>query len=97
MSEAPSVPSSGRRCNGTFAPGHKFAKGKPPATKVHKLRNGLLQAVSVADLKAVVEKLVEAAKDGDVSAARLLFDRLLGPPLPLDFETRIKALEERLA
>ena len=50
----------------------------------------------MADLRDVVKRLVDAAKGGDVSAAKLLFDRLLGPPLSLDFEERIKALEERL-
>ena len=95
-SSAVSAVSGGRRYNGTFAPGHKFAKGKPHAAKVQKLRSGLLKAVSVADLQAVVKRLIDAAKGGDVSAAKLLFDRLLGPPLPLDIEERMKALEERL-
>jgi hypothetical protein len=96
MSEASSVAANGRRQNGTFAPGHKFAKGKPHAAKVQKLRSALLNAVKVEDLKAIVTQLVTVAKEGDVSAAKLLFDRLLGPPLPLDIEERLKAVERLL-
>jgi len=97
MSEAAPVASKGRSKNGTFARGHKFAKGNPHAAKVQKLRGGLLKAVSAADLQDVVAKLVAEAKAGDVSAAKLLFDRLLGPPVALDIEERLKLLEERLS
>ncbi len=55
---------------------------------------GLLKTVSVADLQEVITGLIKAAKAGDVSAAKLLFDRLLGPALPLDIEEGLKALEE---
>ena len=98
MSEASAlpVPSTGRRDNGTFTPGHEFSKGKPRSSKVQRLRGGLLKAVSPADLRDVVKRLIEAAKGGDVSAAKLLFDRLLGPPLGLDIEERLAALEEKL-
>ena len=96
MSEAAPPVVNGRSKNGTFAPGHKFAKGNPHAAKVQKLRGGLLTAVSAADLKRVVKRLIEAATGGDVSAAKLLFDRLLGPPVPLDILERMTALEEQL-
>jgi hypothetical protein len=56
----------------------------------------LLQAVSPADLRGAVRRLVGAARNGEVSAAKLLFDRLLGPAVPLDIEERMAALEERL-
>ena len=97
MSEASFLPSNGRSRKGTFAPGNKIGKGNPHAAKVQKLRSGLLKSVSVADLRAVVQRLVEAAKGGDVSAIKLLFDRLLGPPVPLDIEERLKTLEERFS
>ena len=96
MSEASSTPSNGRSKNGTFARGHKFAKGNPHAAKVQKLRGGLLKAVSAADLEDMAQKLVKAARNGNVAAAKLLFDRLLGPPVPLDIEERLKTLEEGL-
>jgi len=97
MCEAPSIESSGRSQKGTFAPGNKFSKGNPQAAKVQKLRSGLLRAVTVEDLRDVVTRLVDAAKGGDVSAAKLLFDRVLGPPQALDIEERLKTLEERLS
>ncbi|MGO9115236.1 MAG: hypothetical protein ACLP9L_38985 [Thermoguttaceae bacterium] len=96
MSEALSMEPSGRSEKGTFAPGNKFSKGNPQAGKVQKLRSSLLQAVTVTDLRGVVKRLVDAAKGGDVSAAKLLFDRLLGLALALDIEQRLKTLEERL-
>ena len=96
MIETASPPSSGRRQNGTFAPGHKFAKGNPNAAKVQKLREGLLEAVSADDLMDVVKVLIVKAKTGDVAAAKLLFDRLLGPPLAVDVEERMQTLEQLL-
>ncbi len=96
MSEAPSVISTGRSANGTSALGHKLAEGNRRAAKVQTLRSALLQAVSPADLRGVVRRLADAAKNGEVSAAKLLFDRLLGPALPLDIEERMAALEEKL-
>jgi hypothetical protein len=96
MSESPSVASNGRGRNGTFAKGHKFAKGNPHAAKAQKLRNALFQTVSVAKLRRVLNRLIEKAIEGDVSAIKLLLDRLLGRPLAADVEERLQALEERL-
>ena len=97
MSEASAaLPSNGRRANGTFAPGHKFAKGNPHAAKVQKLRCSLLAAVNTSNLKAVIKALIAEAEAADVPAAKLPFDRLLGPSVPLDVEARMIALEERL-
>jgi hypothetical protein len=97
MSEASAaLPSHGRRTNGTFAPGHKFSKGNPHAAKIQKLRCSLLAAVSASNLKAVIKALIAEAEAADVAAAKLLFDRLLGPSLPLDMEARMISLEEKL-
>ncbi len=94
VNEPASMPATGRRRNGTFCPGNKFAKGNPQAAKVQRLRKGLLQAVSAADLRHVAERLVDTAKEGGVPAAKLLFDRVLGPIMALDIEARLQALEE---
>ncbi len=40
----------------------------------------MLASVSDADMEDIITKLVELAKDGDVSAAKLLFDRVFGKP-----------------
>jgi hypothetical protein len=44
----------------------------------------------------VARTLIEQAKSGDVAAAKLLLDRVLGPPVPLDLLERLAALEEHL-
>ncbi len=97
MIKASTVMSTGRNENGRSALRLKLAEGKRDVRIVQRLRRALLEAVSAADLRGVVRRLVAEAKKGDVSAAKLLFDRLLGPALALDVEERIAALEERLS
>jgi hypothetical protein len=51
-------------------------KGRKPGTgEVTKLRNSIS-----AHIPGIINKLVDAAKDGDIQAARLLLDRVI-PPL----------------
>ena len=38
------------------------------------MRSALLEAVKLTDLRAIVKALVSQAKQGDVAAAKLLFD-----------------------
>jgi len=93
----PNGSNGGRDRRGRFAKGNSGGPGNPMAAKVGQLRASLLRAVSVADLRAVVKSLVMAAKEGDVHAAKVLLDRLLGPPMPADFEVRLAELEDRLS
>ena len=86
----------GRGPRGRFAPGNRFGRGNPFAQKVAKLRAALLRAVSAGNVRAIIKGLVVKAKAGDVAAAKLLLDRVLGPPLPLDFEERLAQLEQIL-
>ena len=79
MIEAPSTNgSNGHDTNGRFAAGNQFGRGNPLAAQVARLRSAMLSAVTEDDMKAVVGKLVALAKDGDVSAIKLLLDRVLG-------------------
>jgi hypothetical protein len=71
---------NGRQRNGRFAAGNKAAIGNPAAKKAQALRFALFRAVSSKDLTAIVKAMVERAKNGDTTAAKLLFDRLLGMP-----------------
>ena len=48
------------------------------------------------DFAAVIGGLIRAAKSGDVPAAKVLFDRVLGPSVPLDVLQRLEDLEARL-
>ncbi len=72
------VASADRAPNGRFVRGNKAAAGNPANAKAQRLRNELLAAVSGKDCREVIKKLVEMAKAGDVPAAKLLFDRVLG-------------------
>ena len=69
---------NGRLANGKFGKGNRFAKGNPNAARVANLRQTLLSAVKPADLKEIVQTLVQQAKNGDLNAAREVFDRVLG-------------------
>lgn len=98
MDNGPSTTgANGRAGRGRFAPGNKLAKGNPHARRVARLRSALLKAVSPADLREVITALLTAAKGGDVSAARELLQRLLGPPESLDLIDRLHTLEQQLA
>lgn len=78
--ETPIVPSGSRDAAGKFLPGNKLAAGNPMNMKMSRLRAGLLSAIEEADISAVIRKLVEQAKSGDVSAAKVLLERIFGRP-----------------
>ena len=80
MSASPSTNgSNGRGSGGRFAKGNAGGPGNPHARKVAQLRSTLLRAISSGDLRAVVKKLLDQAKAGDVQAAKLVIERCLGP------------------
>ncbi len=64
--------------NGKFAAGNPGGPGNPHAGQVARLRAVMLEAVSEDDMRAVVLKLVELAKGGDLKAIDLLLTRTLG-------------------
>ncbi len=66
--------------NGQFQKGNPGGPGNPHAGRVSKLRAALIAAVTAEDIAAVVKSIVQAAKSGDIPAAKLLFDRVLGKP-----------------
>jgi ribosomal protein L17 len=74
--------------------GNRSGKGNPLAARVGKLRSALVAAVSEQDVREIIEKMVEQAKSGDTLAARIVLDRVLGKPEPLDIIARLEALEE---
>lgn len=77
---APQVQKSARGKGGRFLPGNPGGPGNPFIKRVAKLRALLLDAVGEADLREIVQKLVESAKAGDMVAVRELFNRLFGRP-----------------
>ncbi len=60
------------------AAGNTFGEENPHHKRVAELRSALLDAISPEDLRAIVTKLVQQAKQGDVQAAREVLDRCLG-------------------
>ncbi len=76
-------PGTGRFTAGNAV--HLDGGRRAQAAAADKLRTALLQSVSPADIRAVAAALVRKARGGSVSAAALLFDRLLGKvAVPID-------------
>lgn len=97
MSRTPSTNgSNGRDSSGRFAQGNRGGPGNPHAAKVAQLRSALLNAVKPTELRAIVQALVTKAKQGDIAAAKLLLERVLGPPIATDIADRMEHLEEFL-
>jgi hypothetical protein len=71
-----------RDAKGRCAPGNPGGPGNPYARQVAELRKEMVNFVSVDDLKHVVFAIKMKAERGDVAAARLLFQYVLGKPLP---------------
>ena len=85
--------SNGRDAKGRFSKGNPGGPGNPYAQQVGKLRSALLRAVSEADMKAIVARLVKLAKEGNVRAAREVLDRCIGRPIEADLIARIEEME----
>jgi hypothetical protein len=105
MMETEPAEANGRRQDGKFGPGNSFGRGNPTAKHAQRLRQLFVTAVTEEDIKAIVVKLVELAKAGDIQAANLLLTRALGKPstadtsLPLDSDPitsvdQIKTLDD---
>lgn len=78
MAEKPSL--NGRNGKGQFTSGNKAGGGNPYASKLNEWRSVFVQAVTSGDIRAVIRKLVEKAKEGDINAAREVLTRCLGQP-----------------
>ncbi|MBX3323467.1 MAG: hypothetical protein KF757_10790 [Phycisphaeraceae bacterium] len=85
--------SGGRDARGRFASGNRFAIGNPQAARVGRLRSAMIESVTIKDMGEVVATVIERAKAGDMAAAKLLLDRVLGPVVAIDVLARIEALE----
>lgn len=69
---------SGRSSDGKFSAGNKLGPGNPYLKHTHALRKAMYQAVTESDIYAIITKLIEQARDGDVQSAREVLDRTLG-------------------
>jgi hypothetical protein len=78
---------AGQRQGGQFKPGHSGnPKGMPRGTR-HRATQ-LAEQLMAGDAKEVVQSVVDAAKSGDMTAARLILDRICPPSrgrrIPID-------------
>jgi hypothetical protein len=98
LSETPSTngANGGRASNGRFTKGYAGGPGNPFGKRVAELRSALFDAVTVDDLREIVQTLVTLAKQGDIAAAKEVLERTLGKPTEHDLFERLEALEERL-
>ena len=97
MSDSPSTNgSNGRSIGGRFAKVNAGGPGNPHARRAARLRSALFKAVTPNDLRDVIQALLSSAKGGDISAAKELMQRLLGPPEAIDLLERLAALEAQI-
>jgi len=85
---------NGRRVDGRFAKGNPGGPGNPNARRVARLREAMLKAATPEKLKKVLNRLIEKAIEGDVAAAKEVFERTVGKPLADDILQRIENLEK---
>jgi hypothetical protein len=71
---------NGRSPDGRFALGNQAATGNPINRRMKELRRALLDSTSPEDVKAVGQTLWELATGGDVQAARVWLEFVIGKP-----------------
>jgi hypothetical protein len=77
--EAPATPEA-RDAGGRFTKGNPGGPGNPFARRVAALRCQALDAVTPQDVRAIVTKLVELGRAGNVPAAKLVLAYTVGKP-----------------
>lgn len=68
---------------GRFLPGNRGGPGNPQVRRLAAYRKALENAISPADLKAIIKKLILKARAGDFQAAREIMDRTVGKTAPV--------------
>lgn len=96
-STSPQATPSARDARGRFGKGNPGGPGNPHAQRTAKLRAAMLKAVKPKDITDIVAALVDQARKGNVTAARELLDRTIGPAsLIIDLADRVAELEQRI-
>jgi hypothetical protein len=80
MAPSPNGP-NGRGAGGRFAANNRFGKGNPHARETAARQAALRQAITPEDVGAVGRKLVEAALEGSIPAAKLVLSYAVGKPV----------------
>jgi hypothetical protein len=70
----------GRDGAGRFAPGNRLAAGNPLAKRMHAHRKALLDSTTPEDVQRVGRRLFDLAVGGDVAAAKVWLEYVVGKP-----------------
>ncbi|MDD3118912.1 MAG: hypothetical protein PHQ27_07025 [Victivallales bacterium] len=84
----------GRGKDGKFGRGNPGGPGNPYIRQIAKFRAELLVTVTINDLQEIIKTLIEKAKAGDIQAAKIILDRIFGPPQSIDIMEKLNELEE---
>jgi hypothetical protein len=88
------APNGHREASGRFLKGNPGGPGNPYVKQVAALKASLYEALTPADIRAVMAKMRDEALAGSVAAARLLLEYSIGRPLP---GTTASVLDAQLA
>jgi hypothetical protein len=95
--EAAKRASEGERdARGRFVAGNKGGPGNPFGRRTAQLRKAMIAAVNDDDLQAIMAKMVELAKSGDVAAAKLVLAYAVGRPAEAADPDRVDVEEFQL-
>lgn len=67
--------------HGRFVKGHTGGPGRPKRKTEEAYFDAFRKYVKPEDWKAIIEKAITDAKDGDTAARKFLADYLIGPPI----------------
>lgn len=70
----------GRNSQGRFEKGNSFGTGR----KVSELRKSFVDAITPEDVQAIVQAVIQKAKDGDIKAVQIILPYTIGAPLKQD-------------
>jgi len=89
-----------RHPDGRFKEGNKFASNRADSLEVRlmrEFRRRTLKSLSEEDVAEIMAALLnQAVNESDVSAAKELLNRLVGPPVSIDVLDRVSRLEEEV-
>ena len=71
-----------RDTNGRFVAGNKASRngGRPKKAREERYQEILTTSITFVDFQAIIHKLRDKAKRGDIAAAKLLLEYLVGKP-----------------
>src|SRR5262249_7031837 len=93
---AAAEPKSDRGPNGRFTMGNKGGPGNPFGRQLAEIRKRLLTVVPLEELDDILRIVVQKAKAGDMVAAKLVLQYIVGKPVDVVDPDRIELEDHRL-